>query len=351
MLTCRQPELRIVAYTHIRAQRLGNGECPGTVAYSVGKQSQQEGATVRAAYYNERGEIGNLQVGDHPKPEPGDGEVLIHNRAAAVGIWDVNVMRGIFGDPPLPMIPGSEVAGIVEAAPDGSGFKPGDEVYGSAGWKARAFAEYVTVPADHLTHKPASLSFSEASSLVVSAGTAYEGLIDRGKLQPGETVLITAASGAVGTAAVQIAVAVGARVVALASAVNHDHLRNLGASNVFDYHDANWTERVRAIAHDGIDVLFDGTANEVRDRAAHLIKHGGRGVFITGPPLELRPDIQAHVFSADINRDRLEGISRLVEQGKLKAHISAEVPLDRAPEAMERVSRRHTWGRVVLTIG
>ena len=306
---------------------------------------------MQAAYYNERGETGNLQVGDQPKPEPGAGEVLIQNKAAAVGIWDVNVMRGFFGDPPLPMIPGSEVAGIVEAAPDGSGFEPGDEVYGSAGWKARAFAEYVTVPADHLAHKAASLSFSEASALVVSAGTGYEGLIDRGKLQRGETVLITAASGAVGTAAVQIAVAVGARVLALASAVNHDNVRNFGASEVFDYHNADWTERVREIAPDGIDVLFDGTANEVRDRAADLIKQGGRGVFITGPARELRPDIQAHVFSADINRDRLEAISRLVEQGKLKAHISAEVPLDQAREAMERVSRGRTGGRVVLTIG
>lgn len=306
---------------------------------------------MQAAYYNMRGDTGNLQVGDQPKPEPGDGDVLIQNKAAAVGIWDVNVMRGLFGDPPLPMIPGSEVAGLVEGAPDGSGFEPGDKVYGSSGWKARAFAEYVTVPADHLAHKPASLSFSEASALVVSAGTGYEGLIDRGKLQRGETVLITAASGAVGTAAVQIAVAVGARVLALASAVNHDYVRNFGASDVFDYHDADWTERVRSLAPDGIDVLFDGTANEVRDRAADLIKQGGRGVFITGPPPELRPDIQAHVFSADINRDRLEAISRLVEQGKLKAHISAEVPLNEAREAMERVSRGRTGGRVVLTIG
>lgn len=307
--------------------------------------------TLRAAYYDERGETSNLQVGDQPKPEPGDGEVLIRNKAAAVGIWDVNVMRGLFGNPPLPMIPGSEVAGLVEAAPDSSGFKPGDEVYGSAGWKARAFAEYVTVPADHLAHKPAALTFSEAAALVVSAGTAYEGLIDRGKLHRGETVLITAASGAVGTAAVQIAVSAGARVLALASAVNHDYVRHLGASEVFDYHDADWAERVGAAAPDGIDVLFDGTANKVRDRAADLIKQGGRGVFITGPPDELRPDIQAHVFSAEINRDRLEGISRLVEQGKLKARISAELPLGQAREAMERVSRGRTRGRVVLTIG
>lgn len=306
--------------------------------------------TVRAAYYNARGEPDNLHFGDQPKPEPGDGEVLIRNKAAAVGIWDVNFMRGLFGDPPLPMIPGSEVAGLVEAAPGGSGFEPGDEVYGSSGWKARAFAEYVTVSADYLAFKPASLSFSEASALVVSAGTGYEGLIDRGELQGGETVLITAASGGVGTAAVQIAAAVGARVLALASPVNHDYVRSFGASEVLDYHDAGWTERVRAIAPDGIDVLFDGTANEVRDRAANLIKQGGRGVFITGPPPELRPDIEAHVFSADITRARLEGISKLVAQGKLKAHISAELPLGQAREAMERVSRGRTRGRLVLTI-
>src|SRR5262249_61712111 len=105
----------------------------------------------------------------------------------------------------------------------------GAGVDGSSGWKARAFGEYVTVSADYPAFKPASLSFSEASALVVSAGTGYEGLIDRGELQGGETVLITAASGGVGTAAVQIAAAVGGGVLALPSPVNHVYVRSLEA--------------------------------------------------------------------------------------------------------------------------
>src|SRR5919109_3481529 len=190
---------------------------------------------MRAAYYDEHGGPDKLQVGERPRPLPGIGEVLIRNRAAAVGIWDVNVMAGRFGEPPLPMIPGCEIAGVVEVVGNGSDLAPGDQVYGCLGFASGGLAEYAIAPSGRLARKPSDVSFEQAAALVVGAGTAYEGLIDRAGLQPGETVLITAASGSVGTAAVQIAAGIGARVVGVGSARNHDYLRSLGAADTFDY--------------------------------------------------------------------------------------------------------------------
>jgi hypothetical protein len=134
--------------------------------------------SMRAAFYNEHGELAKLKLGERPNPEPGPGEVLVKTHAAAVGIRDVYMMKEGFGDPPLPKIPGSEVAGVVETVNDGSDFKPGDSVYGSLGFKSGGFAEYATTASDHLTRKPETISFEEAAALVIGAGTAYEGLVD-----------------------------------------------------------------------------------------------------------------------------------------------------------------------------
>ena len=119
----------------------------------------------------------------------------------------------------------------------------GDRVYGSLFPAGGGFAELALASADRLAPMPAQASFAEAAGLVIGAGTAYEGLVERGRLQAGETVLITAAAGGVGSAAVQIAVALGARPLCVASPGNHDYLRSLGASEVFDYHAADWVSR------------------------------------------------------------------------------------------------------------
>jgi NADPH2:quinone reductase len=305
---------------------------------------------MRAAYYNQHGEPEKLQIGDRPKPQPARGEVLIKNVAAAIGAWDLGVMKSGYGNPPLPHIPSCEVAGIVELASDGSDFKPGDEVYGGLGFRSGGLAEYAAVATDHLAPKPENLSFAEAAALVVPAGTAYEGLIDRAQLQSGEIVLITAASGNVGTAGVQIAAATGAAVFGVASTQNHAHLRALGVTDVFDYHDPEWISQLKETVPDGVDLLFDGTGNETRDRAVDTVRDGGRGVFIVGPPNDLRSDIQAHVFSADVTQDRLAAINRLVGKGKLKPQIKAEFPLEEARNAMAQVANRHTRGRIVLKL-
>jgi NADPH:quinone reductase-like Zn-dependent oxidoreductase len=164
---------------------------------------------MKAAYIEEIGGPEKLIVGERPTPEAGAGQMLVRTKAAGVGPWDWKIMGGMFGSPSMPLIPGLEVAGIVEQAGPDAGFTPGDEVFASTGFTAGGFAQYIGVDPQVAALKPSRLSFEEAAALVVGGGTAYEGLADVIKLQPGETVLITAASGGVGTMAVQIAVALG----------------------------------------------------------------------------------------------------------------------------------------------
>lgn len=275
--------------------------------------------------------------------------MLVRTHAAGVGIWDVGMMRVGGGQASLPRIPGCEVAGTVEVAADG--FSAGDRVFCSlftAG--GGGFAEIAAARVDRAAAIPDNIDFPEAAGLVIPAVTAYEGLVERARLQAGETVLITAASGGVGTAAVQIARNVGARVVAVTSARNHGYVRDLGAEVAVDYRDSRFVEQLRRAVPNGFDVLFDGTRNEVRDQVLGLVRDGGRGIFIIGGAPPAPDGVEFQYFGATTTTGRLEAIAKLASGGKLRMPIQAEFPLERAREAMERVSARHTVGRVVLRI-
>ena len=202
---------------------------------------------MRAALARQLSGIDSVELGELPDPAPAAGQALIRVHGAGVGPWDVGFLGGGFPGLALPFVPGQEVAGLVEAVGDGAGVQPGERVYAVLFPAGGGFAELALASADRLAPMPGKANFVEAAGLVIAAGTAYEGLVDRGRLQAGETVLITAAAGGVGSAAVQIAAAVGARVVAVASPSNHDYLLSLGAGEVFDYHAADWAQQVRAV--------------------------------------------------------------------------------------------------------
>jgi len=304
---------------------------------------------MRAAYYEAFGGPENVRIGERPDPAPEADRVLVRIRAAGVGIWDVGILSGAFGQP-LPSVPGCEIAGTVEVA--AGGFSAGDRVFASL-WdsKGGGFAEIAAAQVGRVAPVPEGIDFAEAAGLVISAATAYEGLVDRARLQAGETVLITAASGGVGTAAVQIARSAGARVVAVASARNHDYVRDLGADVAVDYHDSDFVEQLRSAAPTGFEVLFDGTGNEVRDQVLGLIRDGGRGIFIVGGTPPARQGVEFQWFAATVDRPRLEAVAELAASGKLRMPIEPVFPLERAREALERVAAKHTVGRVVLQIG
>jgi NADPH2:quinone reductase len=157
----------------------------------------------------------------------------------------------------------------------------------------------------------------------------------------------------VGSAAVQLVAAMGARPLGVAGPRNHDYLLGLGASDAFDYHAADWVQQVLAAVPGGVDVLFDGAGGQTRDRAVGAVREGGRAIFLVlaGPPAQLQRGITGESFSADVTRQRLEAIGQLVDAGKPRPQIEAVFPLERVREALERVAGRHTRGKVVLQIG
>lgn len=305
---------------------------------------------MRAALAEEFSGIDGVRLGEREEPVPGAEQVLIRVHGAGVGPWDVGFLGGGFPGTALPFVPGQEVAGIVEAAGEGAGVRPGDRVYASLFPAGGGFAELALAPAGRVAPLPGQADFAEAAGLVIGGGTAYEGLIDRGRLRAGETVLITAAAGGVGSAAVQIAAAAGARVLGVASHGNHGYLRSLGASEVFDYHDGDWAGQVLAAVPGGVDLLFDGAGGQTRDQAIGAVRDGGRAAFIVlqGPPAQLERGITSESFAARVTRPRLEALSRLVDAGTLRAQVSEVLPLERAREALARVAAGHARGKIVL---
>jgi len=305
---------------------------------------------MKAAYTEEAGGVEKIQVGELPQPVPEHDQVLIRNHAAGTGPWDWKMLAGSWAPLKFPHVPGFEAAGVVEVAPIGSGLNAGDEVFGGA---SGGYAEYVISDPDRLARKPEKLSFEEAAGLVVGGATAYEGLIDRVKLLAGESVLIDGASGGVGTAAVQIAVAAGARVYGVCSAANHDFVKSLGALAVFDYKRANWSEAVLRAVPGGVDVLFDAVGGDTAAEALKAVKDGGRAAMVAFP-LPDNPDqgrgINVESFSATANRARLDALAKLVQDGALRMEIQEVMPLAEARAALEKVMTGHTRGKIVLKV-
>jgi NADPH2:quinone reductase len=306
---------------------------------------------MRVVQVRELGGIGSLEMTDRPDLTPAPSQALVRVRAAGVGPWDGAMISGAFGRPVLPFVPGFEVAGVVEAVGDGVEIRPGERVWASLGTAGGGFAEYALAELDALARMPEQLTFEEAAGLVVGGGTAWDGLVVRGRLQAGETVLITAAAGGVGSAAVQLTAATGARPLGVASQHNHDYLRGLGAAEVFDYHDADWVEQVLAAVPGGVDLLFDAFGSQTRDQALGAVREGGRAIFLVGAPAQLRQDVVGESLDAEVNGQVLGAIGRLVEEGRLRPQVEAVLPFEQVREALQRVADRHTRGKVVIQIG
>ena len=303
---------------------------------------------MKAAYTEENGGPEKVKVGELPRPEPGADELLIRVHAAAVAPSDWQQLAGQWSPLTFPHIVGAEAAGVVETAPAGSEFRPGDGVWGHV---RGSYAEYVTTNGKELVPKPESLSFVEAVALVIPGTTALEGIVEKLDLQPHESILITAAAGGVGGAAVQIAVSIGARVIGVASAVNHGYVLSLGATDCFDYHDSGWFDAVRELVDGGVDTLLDCAGGETGQDALKALRDGARASFVASPMPDVSAEgrgITGEMFSSKSTRKRLEAINQLLKAGKLKAQVTDTEPLDRAREMLEKNQQGHTRGRVVL---
>jgi NADPH:quinone reductase-like Zn-dependent oxidoreductase len=284
------------------------------------------------------------------QPSPGPGEVLVAVRAAGVNPVDWKQRNGYrrpgeTGSRAFPAVFGQEVSGVVrEIGAGADGFAVGDEVFGST--VAGGYAEYALLTAAVTAHKPAELSFTDAATLPVAAATAYDG-IRQLALPAGATVLVTGAGGGVGSAALQIARALGLRAVGVASEGKKDFVESLGALHVPSGPDL--AARVRAVAPDGVDGAYDVVGGEVLAEAATLLTDPAKLVTAGAPA----PEVEK-LGGARVERARtsvvLDALAELVVGGKLDPHVTRTFPLDQADEALRTVEDGHARGKIVIEV-
>ncbi|CAM5642186.1 NADP-dependent oxidoreductase [Streptomyces griseomycini] len=307
---------------------------------------------MKAIRYSRYGgpEVLGLEEADEPRVGPDS--VLVRVRAAAVNPVDWKCREGHL-DPLLqavfPVIPGWDVSGVVVrpgvAVPE---FAPGDEVIGYVreDFLSRGtFAEYVAAPVRTLAPKPRNLTFEEAAGLPLTGLTAYQVLHDVLEVKRGETVLVHAAAGGVGSLAVQLAAHLGARVIGTASEHNHDFVRRLGGEPVS--HGEGLAERVRGPAPGGVDAVFDTVGGDTLRTSVNLLAPEGRLASIVDP--EVVDHGGRYHFVRPDPRD-LRRLSELAEQGVVSVHVSETFPLERAADAHRLNQEGRTRGKIVVTV-
>ncbi|WP_329467464.1 NADP-dependent oxidoreductase [Streptomyces sp. NBC_01431] len=305
---------------------------------------------MKAMTYSSYGDDAVLSLTDQPLPKVGPGEVLVRVRCAAVNPVDWKIMSGGLDgmmDTVFPVVPGWDVAGVVERVGiDTPEWKAGDEVFAYARKDyvhGGTFAEFVTVPVRALARRPKSLSWEETAGVPLAGLTAQQTLTRLGTGK-GDTVLVHGAAGGVGTFGVQIARALGARVIGTASERNHDRLRELGAEPVT--YGGGLAERVRALAPDGVDVVVDYVGG-VLDTTREVLREGGRHASIADPSVMeaggqwmwVRPDGEG-----------LTTLAGLADSGQLKVPVAETFPLDRLADAFGLSRTGHAHGKILIKV-
>lgn len=303
---------------------------------------------MRAMTVTDAGPSGVLELAEVPTPAPGPGRVRVRVRAAGVQPADVAVLRGRMPPGmtrPRPLVPGNELAGVIDAVGSGvTAWADGDEVivFTTLG----AHAEQAVVPADQVVPRPAGMPWEEAGALSASGQTAHTALEDLG-VGPGDTLVVHAAAGGVGTMAVQLAVARGARVIGTARPENHAHLRALGAEPV-EYGDG-LVERLRELAPGGADAALDAIGGGALAASLAVVSDRRRIGTVADHAAAARLGLRA--IRTRRSAARLGELARLAADGTLRVVVGARVPLHEAPRALDLVAGGHVRGKVVLTVG
>lgn len=323
---------------------------------------------MKAIVYEKYGASDVLQLKDLGKPIPNDNEVLVKVYASSVNAQEWHYMRGkpyimrLVGtglQKPKDTRLGADLAGVIEAVgKDVTEFKPGDEVFGVR-WGA--FSEYVLSSGKGLVPKPAKLTFEQAAAVPVAALTALQGLRDKGKVQPGQKVLVNGAGGGVGTFAVQIARFFGAEVTAVTNTQNVDMVRSIGADHVIDYTKEDFTQSER-----GYDLIFDLGGNHSLSDTLRVLSPQGTlvmaGSISTGAWLGPLASILKTVvkskfvsqkllsFLANVSKEDLLVIKEMLETGKVKPVIDKTHPLSKVGDAIRYLEEGHARGKVVIKV-
>ncbi|MFJ6631607.1 NADP-dependent oxidoreductase [Streptomyces sp. NPDC091376] len=307
---------------------------------------------MKAISYRRYGGPEVLEYGELPEPKVGPDTVLVGVRAAAVNPVDWKCREGYL-DPVLdavfPVVPGWDVAGtVVRTGASVPEFDVGDEVIGYVREDLLChgtFAEYVAAPVRTLARKPRNLSFEEAAGLPLAGLTAYQVLTQALGVGHGDTLLVHAAAGGVGSIAVQLARHFGARVIGTASEPSHEHLRDLGAEPVT--YGEGLAERVRALAPGGVDAIFDSVGGEALSVSAELLADGGRLASIADPAVTALGG--RYVFVRPNTAD-LYRLSELAEEEIISVHVARSFPLERTADAHRLSQEGHTRGKIVVTL-
>jgi NADPH:quinone reductase-like Zn-dependent oxidoreductase len=322
--------------------------------------------TMRAITQTRYGNSDVLRLAQVPRPVVRDDQVLIRVHAAGLDRGTEHLMTGKpyavrlasgIRRPKNP-VPGRDVAGtVVEVGAKVTRFSPGDHVYGVA---PGSYAEYAVTGENRMAHKPANLSFAEASVIPISAGTALQALTDAGRVQPGQSVLITGASGGVGSYAVQLAASLGADVTGVCSSAKLDHVAALGAHHVIDYSRDDWADGTRRY-----DLILDIAGNPPVSRLRRALTPRGTAVFVGGESSGVITGMRRQVGGALLfpfigqrlvlllARERstdYERLARLVESGQLMPALDRCYPLERAAYAVRRLENGAIRGKVAIAM-
>ena len=323
---------------------------------------------MKAVLCKEYGLPGKLVIEDIPSPKPASGQVVVSVKACGVNFPDTLIIQGKYQfKPEMPFSPGGEVAGVVKEIGEGvKRVKPGDRVIAFNTWGG--FAEEMVVDADRTIPMPARMDFIPAAAFVLTYGTSYHALKDRAEIKAGESLLVLGAAGGVGLAAIQLGKAMGARVIAAASSEEKLKVcRDNGADETINYGSEDLRARVKAItAGKGVDVVYDPVGGPYSEPALRDMAWKGRFLvvgFAAGDipkvPLNLTLlkgcSIVGVFWGAftrnepERNRENNWDLMAMYAAGKIKPHIHATYPLERAAEALNEVLNKRVSGKVVLT--
>jgi len=332
---------------------------------------------MKAFILDRYGSADRLRAGDMPDPEPREDNVLVQVHAAGVNLLDSKIRNGEFTlilPYHLPLVLGHDVAGVVVRV--GSGvrrFKPGDEVYARpADGRIGAFAELIAIKEEDVAIKPKALSMEEAASIPLVGLTAWQALIERARLKKGQTVLIHAGSGGVGTFAIQLAKHVGATVATTTSTANVDLVRRLGADIVIDYKKEDFAHVLR-----DCDVVLQSLDKVTLQKSLRVLKPGGQLISISGPPdaafarsigaswvVRLITGALSYGIRAKAKRRRahysflfmranggqLTEITSLIDEGVIRPVVDRVFPFASTKEAMAYVEAGRAKGKVVVSL-
>src|SRR6266404_3325677 len=328
-------------------------QCVVLISFAVTPFAQTAKPTMKAIVLHEHGGPEVLTYEDVPRPEPKEDQILVRVIAAGVNPVDGMIRSGMFAKhdkSAFPIILGGDIAGVVEKVGSRiTKFKAGDPVFAYVSLdNGGGYAQYALATEREAAPKPKSLTYVEAAAVPIVALTAWQALIDTAKLSAGQTVLIHGGSGGVGTFAIQIAKARGARVIATASTANQDFLKQLGADVAIDY----TKQKFEDVAKD-VDVVLDSVGKDTLQRSYGVVKKGGIIVSLVARPKESELEkhgIRGTALNAEPNSGELAEIGRLIDAKKIKVIVSQTFPLSEAMKAQEQVATGHTRGKVVLKV-